>query len=152
MWYIIRALSMLQPHLVGTSDLQLPVEHWSELKDLITVYTRILPVCQDEQGLTVVLAHGHSFVSLNILLSTDLSLIEIGHVVAHHTTERLSSQTVKLTLLMVSQFLFGLDFLTGNMLARYLLELPNSHTQEIKDDFFNYSPSSHKWWYSIQPI
>ena len=140
---------MLQPHLVGTSDLQLTVEHWSEFEGLITVYTGILPVCQDEQGLAVVLAHGHSFVSLNILLSTDLSLIEIGHVVTHHTTEKLSSQTVKLTLLMVSQFLFGLDFLTGNMLARYLLELPNSCTQEIEGDFFNYSPSPHEWWYPI---
>ena len=90
------------------------------------------------------LAHGHSFFSLNILLSTDLSVIEIGHIVARHTAEKLSSQTVKSTLLMVSQYLFGLDFLTGNMLATYLLELPNSRTQEIEGDFFNYSPSPHE--------
>lgn len=83
---------------------------------LITVYTGILPICRDEQGLAVVLAH------------------EIGHIVARHTAEKLSSQTIKFTLLMVSQFLFGLDFLTGNMLATYLLELPNSRTQEIEAD------------------
>ena len=52
---------MLQPRLVGASDLQLPAERWSELEGLITVYTGILPICRDEQGLAVVLAHGHSF-------------------------------------------------------------------------------------------
>ena len=36
-----------------------PTQHWSEFQGLITIYTGILPVCRDEEGLAAVLAHGH---------------------------------------------------------------------------------------------
>ncbi|RDB18944.1 Mitochondrial metalloendopeptidase OMA1 [Hypsizygus marmoreus] len=82
---------------------------------LIIVYTGILPVCQDEQGLSAVLSH------------------EIGHVVARHTAERLSSQTVVLALVILLQTL-GLGFNTSNILQKMVFELPNSRTQELEAD------------------
>jgi len=83
---------------------------------LIIVYTGILPVCQDEQGLAAVLAH------------------EIGHVVARHTAERISSQTVLVALMILLQFTLGIDFGISSIVQKLLLELPNSRTQELEAD------------------
>ncbi|GLB43055.1 putative peptidase family M48 [Lyophyllum shimeji] len=85
------------------------------LPGLIIVYTGILPVCKDEQGLSAVLSH------------------EVGHVVARHTAERISSQTITISLLVVAQIL-GLDFGLSSILQRLLFELPNSRTQELEAD------------------
>ncbi|KAF8657090.1 hypothetical protein AX16_002277 [Volvariella volvacea WC 439] len=85
------------------------------LPGVIIVYTGILPVCRDEQGLAAVLSH------------------EIGHVVARHTAERISSQTVWLGLMIVLQIL-GLDWGISNLAQKFLLELPNSRTQEREAD------------------
>jgi len=82
---------------------------------LVLVFTGILPVCQDEQGLAAVLSH------------------EIGHVVARHTAERISSQAVFFAMVLVLQA-FGLDYGLSNMLNKFLLELPNSRTQELEAD------------------
>ncbi|KAF5378075.1 hypothetical protein D9615_007517 [Tricholomella constricta] len=82
---------------------------------LIVVYTGILPVCKDEQGLSAVLAH------------------EIGHVVARHSAERISSQTITFTLLFMAQLL-GLDFGMSNAVQSLLFQLPNSRTQELEAD------------------
>ncbi|KAF9035225.1 peptidase family M48-domain-containing protein [Panaeolus papilionaceus] len=82
---------------------------------LIVVFTGILPVCQDEEGLAAVLAH------------------EIGHVVARHTAERLSSQTIAFTALILLQFV-GLNFGLSDLIQRIVLELPNSRKQELEAD------------------
>ncbi|TFK32035.1 peptidase M48 family protein [Crucibulum laeve] len=82
---------------------------------LVVVFTGILPVCQDEQGLAAVLAH------------------EIGHVVARHTAERLSSQTIFFGFIILMQTL-GVDYGISNIAQKLLLELPNSRTQEREAD------------------
>jgi len=52
-------------------------------------------------------------------------------------------------LAVVFQSLLDLDLIFGNMLSKYLLELPNSRTQEVGGDsqplecFF----SPHDWWH-----
>ncbi|KAJ2918909.1 hypothetical protein MD484_g1505, partial [Candolleomyces efflorescens] len=81
----------------------------------VVVFTGILPVCQNEEGLAAVLAH------------------EIGHVVARHTAERLSSQIVWLGIATILDLL-GVDFVLRGSLRTYLLELPNSRTQEREAD------------------
>ncbi|KAK7453502.1 metalloendopeptidase [Stygiomarasmius scandens] len=81
----------------------------------VIVFTGILPVCKDEQGLAAVLSH------------------EIGHVVARHTAERISSQlpAIALTLLLT---LTGLDLGISALLQKFMIELTNSRTQEREAD------------------
>ncbi|KIK68794.1 hypothetical protein GYMLUDRAFT_153513 [Collybiopsis luxurians FD-317 M1] len=81
----------------------------------VIVFTGILPVCKDEQGLAAVLSH------------------EIGHVVARHTAERLSSQSVYIALGLFLALL-GIDFGISALINKILLELPNSRTQEREAD------------------
>ncbi|KAJ3566741.1 hypothetical protein NP233_g6814 [Leucocoprinus birnbaumii] len=106
-------------------------------KCMVMVFTGILPVCKDEQGLAAVLAHG-KFSYITPLLNTFPNrpvpfFPEIGHVVARHSAERVSSQTVTTALLLVLQA-FGLDYLFTRPLHTFLLELPNSRTQELEAD------------------
>ncbi|KAJ3755129.1 peptidase family M48-domain-containing protein [Lentinula raphanica] len=81
----------------------------------VIVFTGIFPVCKDEQGLAAVLSH------------------EIGHVVARHTAERLSSQSVAIALSLFLSIL-GLDLGLSTILNKLLLELPNSRLQEREAD------------------
>ncbi|PPR05556.1 hypothetical protein CVT24_003295 [Panaeolus cyanescens] len=82
---------------------------------LIVVFTGILPICQDEEGLAAVLAH------------------EIGHVVARHTAERLSSQTLYFTLLLILHSL-GLNLGLSDVIQKVMWELPGSRKQELEAD------------------
>ncbi|KAI0641727.1 peptidase family M48-domain-containing protein [Trametes meyenii] len=79
----------------------------------IVVFTGILPVAKDENGLAAVLGH------------------EIGHAVARHASERYSSAKVFILLAMVLDVL-GIPF--SGFLARVLYDLPNSRTQEFEAD------------------
>ncbi|KAF8970905.1 peptidase family M48-domain-containing protein [Flammula alnicola] len=83
---------------------------------IIVVFTGILPVCQDEEGLAAVLSH------------------EIGHVVARHTAERMSSQTISWALLILLSTLLGANMSLTNFFQTLLLDLPNSRTQEREAD------------------
>ncbi|EKM77197.1 hypothetical protein AGABI1DRAFT_122219 [Agaricus bisporus var. burnettii JB137-S8] len=83
---------------------------------LILVFTGILPVCRDEQGLAAVLSH------------------EIGHVVARHSAERLSSGAFFMAISFFLQ-ITGLDVIGFTpFINHFLLELPNSRTQEYEAD------------------
>ncbi|KAG2126057.1 peptidase family M48-domain-containing protein [Suillus clintonianus] len=82
----------------------------------IVVFTGILPICKDEQGLAAVLGH------------------EIAHVVARHASERYSSSKVFLAIAVLLQTVFGFDFGITNLISTLLLELPNSRTQEYEAD------------------
>ncbi|KAG2158779.1 peptidase family M48-domain-containing protein [Suillus bovinus] len=82
----------------------------------IVVFTGILPICKDEQGLAAVLGH------------------EIAHVVARHASERYSSSKVFLAIAVLLQSVFGFDFGITNLISTLLLELPNSRTQEYEAD------------------
>ncbi|KAG1750622.1 peptidase family M48-domain-containing protein [Suillus paluster] len=82
----------------------------------IVVFTGILPICKDEQGLAAVLGH------------------EIAHVVARHASERYSSSKVFLAVAFLLQTVLGFDFGITNLISTLLLELPNSRTQEYEAD------------------
>lgn len=83
---------------------------------MTVVFTGILPICQDEQGLAAVISH------------------EIGHIVARHTAERISSQTVVISFLVLMS-LIGIDFGLSGIIKDLMLELPNSRTQEREADY-----------------
>ncbi|KDQ58056.1 hypothetical protein JAAARDRAFT_155715 [Jaapia argillacea MUCL 33604] len=81
----------------------------------VIVFTGILPVCKDEQGLAAVLGH------------------EIGHVVARHASENYSRMKILLfvaTLLNIA----GLDFGFSRLLTKLLVDLPNSRLMETEAD------------------
>ncbi|KAL0948029.1 hypothetical protein HGRIS_010654 [Hohenbuehelia grisea] len=83
---------------------------------LVFVFTGMLPITQDEHGLASVLSH------------------EIGHVVARHVPERISSQKVLFVIASLLELL-GLDiFGSSRLMTNFLLELPNSRTQEKEAD------------------
>ena len=78
------------------------------------VYSGILPVCEDDSGLAVVLGH------------------EIGHVVARHGTERLTREVgieAGLALLQAGEY----EALTRTLVA-LTLSLPYSRSQELEAD------------------
>ncbi|KAI0357145.1 hypothetical protein OH77DRAFT_1422673 [Trametes cingulata] len=79
----------------------------------IVVFTGILPVAKDENGLAAVLGH------------------EIGHAVARHASERYSSMKVFILLAMLIDLL---GFPLSGFLARVLYDLPNSRAQELEAD------------------
>ncbi|KAH6879680.1 peptidase M48 family protein [Coprinopsis sp. MPI-PUGE-AT-0042] len=82
---------------------------------VVVVFTGILPICKDEEGLAAVLGH------------------EIGHVVARHPAERMSSQYVLYAVVLGLQLL-GIDYFVSQGISTYLLDLPNSRTQEREAD------------------
>ncbi|CCM00306.1 uncharacterized protein FIBRA_02336 [Fibroporia radiculosa] len=79
----------------------------------IVVFTGILPIAKDEQGLAAILGH------------------EIGHVVLRHNSERYSSMKVLLALATLLE-IAGLDFGFARLLTSLLYDLPNSRTQELE--------------------
>ncbi|KAI9059474.1 hypothetical protein FKP32DRAFT_1668676 [Trametes sanguinea] len=79
----------------------------------IIVFTGILPVAKDENGLAAVLGH------------------EIGHAVARHPSERYSSLKILLFLATLLEFI-GIPF--SGVFTRLLYDLPNSRTQELEAD------------------
>ncbi|PCH34620.1 hypothetical protein WOLCODRAFT_124748, partial [Wolfiporia cocos MD-104 SS10] len=81
----------------------------------IMVFTGILPVAKDEQGLAAILSH------------------EIGHVVARHNSERYSSVKVLLALATLLEVV-GLDVGIARLITALLYDLPNSRTQEYEAD------------------
>ncbi|KAF8558402.1 hypothetical protein OG21DRAFT_1504142 [Imleria badia] len=81
----------------------------------IVVFTGILPVCKNEQGLAAVVGH------------------EIGHAVARHAPERYSSSKILILLAILLQAV-GIDFGVARMLNYLLFKLPNSRTQELEAD------------------
>ncbi|KAJ8514345.1 hypothetical protein ONZ45_g8118 [Pleurotus djamor] len=82
---------------------------------IVFVFTGMLPITQDDSGLAAVLSH------------------EIGHVVARHVPERVSSQKVLFVVASVLELL-GLDFGISRLLTTFLLDLPNSRAQEREAD------------------
>ncbi|KAI0704359.1 peptidase family M48-domain-containing protein [Cytidiella melzeri] len=82
----------------------------------IIVYTGILSVAQDEQGLAAVLGH------------------EIGHVVARHNAESFSFiGLLQVAVYLASEFL-DINYGLLSSLATYLLQLPHSRAVEFEAD------------------
>lgn len=79
----------------------------------VFVYTGILPICKDEDGLAAVLGH------------------EIAHVVAHHPAERMSNSFITLGAVFAISFLFDVSGQFSSFLLNLMYGLPNSRTQEV---------------------
>lgn len=81
----------------------------------IFVFTGILPVCQNDDGLATVLSH------------------EIAHVLARHPAEKMSGFTVVYALGLLMDML-GFDIGLSRMALNLLMALPNSRTMESEAD------------------
>ncbi|KAK8861614.1 hypothetical protein IAR55_002437 [Kwoniella newhampshirensis] len=102
----------------------------------IFVFTGILPVSANDDGLATVLGH------------------EVAHQVARHPAERMSSMKVLFALGFILESL-GLDVGFTRLLLTFMLQLPNSRKNESEADFiglrlmskacFNPSESTKMW-------
>lgn len=79
----------------------------------VFVYTGILPICKDEDGLAAVLGH------------------EIAHVVARHPAERMSNSFIKLGAVLAISFFFDVSGQLSSFFLNLMYSLPNSRTQEV---------------------
>lgn len=81
----------------------------------IFIFSSILPICHDEQGLATVLSH------------------ELSHQLAHHTLEQLSLQPFYILL---STLMYSITGISGfnDLLILGLLQLPSSREQESEAD------------------
>ncbi|KAK4689916.1 hypothetical protein P7C73_g203, partial [Tremellales sp. Uapishka_1] len=82
----------------------------------IFVFTGILPVSANDDGLATVLGH------------------EVAHQVARHSAERMSSMKVLFVLGFLLESL-GLDVGISRLLLTFMLQLPNSRKNESEADF-----------------
>ncbi|KAF1847305.1 uncharacterized protein K460DRAFT_402664 [Cucurbitaria berberidis CBS 394.84] len=82
----------------------------------VFVFTGILPLCRDEDGIAAVLGH------------------EIAHVVAHHTAERMS-QAPLILLGVIALSMFDVSFYSGKMLLDLFLSMPASRKHEAEADY-----------------
>jgi metalloendopeptidase OMA1, mitochondrial len=82
----------------------------------VFVFTGILPICQDENGLAAVLGH------------------EIAHNVAHHVSERMSQNFITMAFAIVASLVFDISGGLANSLGSLLLSMPNSRAQEMEAD------------------
>ncbi|GAA5845019.1 hypothetical protein JCM3766R1_004850 [Sporobolomyces carnicolor] len=82
----------------------------------IFVFSGILPVAKDEDGLAVILGH------------------EIAHQVARHSAERLSSMKVLVALSYLLTTTLGIDLGLSQVLLNLVMTLPNSRQNESEAD------------------
>lgn len=82
----------------------------------VFVFTGILPIAQDENGLAAVLGH------------------EIAHNVCHHMAERMSGQVITMLATIILSSLIDVSGQIVNSISNLALTLPNSRTQESEAD------------------
>lgn len=78
------------------------------------MFTGILPITQDEDGMAAVLGH------------------EIAHVVAHHPAERMSSSLLAIVAIAATSLLFDVSGNVSSLIFNLVFGLPNSRTQEVR--------------------
>ncbi|EAU39412.1 conserved hypothetical protein [Aspergillus terreus NIH2624] len=83
----------------------------------VFVYTGILPICKNEDGLAAVLGH------------------EIAHVVARHPAERMSTGFVSFGIVFLISLLFDISGQFPSLILNLMYSLPNSRTQEVGSSF-----------------
>ncbi|KAH9054686.1 peptidase family M48-domain-containing protein [Lactarius vividus] len=82
----------------------------------VVVFTGILPVAKDEQGLAAILGH------------------EIGHVVARHSAERYSYSKIFIAMAWLADII-GLPSGVGGLATTLLMDLPHSRKQEYEGSY-----------------
>lgn len=82
----------------------------------VFVFTGILPLCQDDDGLAAVLGH------------------EISHVVARHVSEKFSRNIIFYGLAICADLFLGTGAM-GQVVIQYLFEMPNGRKQETEADY-----------------
>jgi metalloendopeptidase OMA1, mitochondrial len=82
----------------------------------VFVFSGILPICQDENGVATVLGH------------------EIAHNIAHHTAERISRSLFIFLASLAATALFDVSGTTSKYITDLVLSLPNGRTQEAEAD------------------
>lgn len=82
----------------------------------VFVFTGLLPIAQDENGLAAVLGH------------------EIAHNVAHHSAERLSRSLPIMVISVLGSMLFDVSGGLSQYVTSLVLELPNGRAQETEAD------------------
>ncbi|KAF2106909.1 peptidase family M48-domain-containing protein [Lophiotrema nucula] len=82
----------------------------------VFVFTGILPLCKNEDGIAAVLGH------------------EVAHVVAHHTAERMSQAPLVL-LGIIALWCFDVSFYSSKILLDIFLSYPGSRKQEAEADY-----------------
>ncbi|KAK2755777.1 putative secondary metabolism biosynthetic enzyme [Arachnomyces sp. PD_36] len=82
----------------------------------VFVFTGILPITEDEDGMAAILGH------------------EIAHVVAHHAAERMSSSILAVVAVAATAILFDVSGNLSSMIFNLAFGLPNSRTQEAEAD------------------
>jgi metalloendopeptidase OMA1, mitochondrial len=82
----------------------------------VFVFSGILPICQDENGIATVLGH------------------EIAHNIAHHTAERISRSFFVFVVALAATALFDVSGTTSKYITDLVLSLPNGRTQEAEAD------------------
>ena len=83
----------------------------------VFVYTGLLPICHDEDGLAVVLAH------------------EIAHNMARHVAESLSHNVFFWLFRVGASTIFDVSSIFVRSLTDLIFSLPNSRTQEAEADY-----------------
>jgi Zn-dependent protease with chaperone function len=101
------------PGQVQASLLTTDPELTLEFSGKVFVYTGILPICKDEDGLAAVLGH------------------EIAHVVARHHAERMSNNFITMGVVFLTAFLFDVSGQIPGLLLNLMYSLPNSRVQEV---------------------
>lgn len=81
------------------------------------VFTKILPICRNDDGLATVLGH------------------EIAHNVAHHAAEKMSSSFLVSAAVILLAYTLDISGNLSNWLFQLALELPNSRKQETEADY-----------------
>ena len=85
----------------------------------VFVFTGILSICGDEDGLAAVLSH------------------EIAHVVAHHQGERISNNLLTTGAILLAAVLFDISQAFTKVLFEMGFGLPNSRVQEVSSPVGN---------------
>jgi predicted Zn-dependent protease len=82
----------------------------------VFVFTGILPIAKDDDGLAAILGH------------------EISHAVARHVSEKLSRNILVVAGAVLSDLFFGTGAL-GQMALNLIFQMPNSRAQETEADY-----------------
>ena len=78
------------------------------------MFNGVLPLCNGEDGLAVVLGH------------------EIAHTFAHHTGEKLSRGVLAFPFIIAISFIFDISGWWVQMATEYVYERPGSRAQEVR--------------------